>query len=102
MIKIYDCQGNPVERFAQVTSVFTFVPLTAPVLAAVVFGTIGLGGGIYETVLVDRVWPNNPSIIQPDRGGLNRGIFWAPVHMSYEIVLLLSAWMVWGNAYARA
>jgi hypothetical protein len=85
-----------------VTSVFTFVPLTALVLSAVVLGAIGLGGGIYETVLVDRAWPNNPAIIQPSRGGLNRGLFWAPVQMSYEVVLLLAAWMVWSNAYSRA
>ena len=84
------------------TSVFAFVPLTALLLATVVLGAMGLGGGIYETALVDRVWPNNPAIIQPSRGGLNRGIFWAPVHVSYEVVLLLSAWMVWGDGYARA
>ena len=46
-----------------VTPVFTFVPVTALILAAVVLGTIGLGGGIYETLLVDRVWSDNPAII---------------------------------------
>ena len=55
------------------TSVFAFVPLTALLLATVVLGAMGLGGGIYETALVDRAWPNNPAIIQPSRGGLNRG-----------------------------
>jgi hypothetical protein len=83
-------------------SVLTFVPVTALVLAAVVLGAIGLGGGIYETLLVDRVWPDNPAIIQPSRGGLNRGLFWGPIHALYEVALLASAWMVWSDAYARS
>lgn len=83
------------------TSVFTFVPASAFVLSAIVLGAIGLGGGIYETVLVDRVWPKNPAIIQPSRGGLNRKLFWAPVHAVYEVALLFSAWAIWSDAYAR-
>jgi hypothetical protein len=84
-----------------VTSVFTFVPPAAFVLSALVLGAIGLGGGIYETLLVDRVWPDNPAIIQPSRGGLNRALFWAPVHTLYEIALIISAWMVWSDTYNR-
>jgi hypothetical protein len=84
-----------------VTSVFTAVPPAAFVLSAVVLGAIGLGGGIYETLLVDRVWPGNPMIIQPSRGGLNRGLFWGPIHALYEVALLVSAWMVWSDGYAR-
>ena len=82
-------------------SVFAFVPPTAWVLSAVVLGAVGLGGGIYETLLVDRVWPKNPMIIQPNRGGLNRGLFWGPIHALYEVALLLSAWMVWSDVYSR-
>jgi hypothetical protein len=85
-----------------VTSVFTAVPPAAFVLSAVVLGAIGLGGGIYETLLVDRVWPGNPMIIQPSRGGLNRGLFWGPIHSLYEATLLVSAWMVWSDSYARS
>src|SRR5580658_9738093 len=88
-------------RLMHAMSVFAAVPLTAYVLSAFVLGAIGLGGGIYETLLVDRVWPANPLIIQPSRGGITRGLFWAPVHTLYEIALLLSAWMVWRDAYAR-
>ncbi len=83
------------------TSVFMAVPLSAYVLCAMVLGAIGLGGGIYETFLVDRVWPANPAIIQPNRGGINRGLFWGPVHTLYEVALLVSAWMVWRDATAR-
>jgi hypothetical protein len=77
------------------------MPPAAYVLPALILGSIGLGGGIYETLLVDRVWPGAPSIIQPGRGGINRGQFWAPVHTLYELALLLSAWMVWRDAIAR-
>jgi hypothetical protein len=81
----------------QVTSVF----VVAVPLAALVLGAIGLGGGVYETLIVDRVWPDNPALIQPRRGGINRGLFWAPVHTLYELALLVSAWLVWGDSYAR-
>src|ERR1700733_4022753 len=84
-----------------VASVFMAVPLAAYVLCAMVLGAIGLGGGIYETLLVDRVSPGNPAIIQPSRGGINRGLFWAPVHTLYELALLLSAWVVWRDNTAR-
>jgi hypothetical protein len=71
-------------------------------LGAVVCGTIALGGGIYETLLVDRVWPDNIVFIQPRRGGLDRKFFWAPIHTLYEIALLVSAWTLWGDTYARS
>ncbi len=72
------------------------VLLVTLVLAAVV-----LGGGIYENVLVDRVWPRNPALIQPARGGLNRGVFWTIVHPPYEVFLLASLWLNWTHAAAR-
>jgi hypothetical protein len=62
---------------------------------ALILGTVGLGGGIYETLLVDRVWPTHLAIIQPRRGGLDRKLFWVPVHTLYEIALLVSAWTLW-------
>jgi hypothetical protein len=81
----------------QVTSVF----VVAVPLFALVLGAIGIGGGIYETLIVDRVWPDNLAIIQPRRGGINRGVFWVPVHTLYELALLVSAWMVWSDTYTR-
>ena len=73
------------------------VPLVALALGAAV-----LGGGVYETLLVDRVWPWNPAIIQPARGGLNRGIFWTIVHPPYELALLASVWLNWAHPAARS
>jgi hypothetical protein len=71
-------------------------------LIALIFGAIGLGGGIYETLIVDRVWPVNLAIIQPKRGGLDRKLFWIPIHTLYEVTLLASAWTLWSNTYARS
>ena len=79
---------------------FTVVRMASP-LIALVLGTIGLGGGIYETLLVDRVWPANLAIIQPQRGGLDRKRFWIPVHTLYEIALVVSAWALW-KTHARS
>jgi hypothetical protein len=73
----------------------------APPLAAIVFGGIGLGGGIYETRVVDARWPTNPAIIQPRRGGINRGVFWAPVHILYELTLIVSVWFAWKDHQVR-
>jgi hypothetical protein len=70
-------------------------------LSAMVLGAIMLGGGIYETLLVDRVWPDNPAVIQPSRGGINRALFWMPAHTLYELALFITLWMVWHASEAR-
>ncbi len=70
-------------------------------LSAVVLGAIMFGGGIYETLLVDRVWPDNPAVIQPERGGLDRKLFWMPAHTLYELALFISLWMLWSAGDAR-
>lgn len=70
-------------------------------LAAILVGGIGLGGGIYETLLIDSRWPTNLAIIQPPRGGINRGFFWAPVHALYELTLVVFIWCAWNDDHAR-
>lgn len=60
-----------------------------------------LGGGLYETMLIDRVWPDNPRFVQPGRGGINRKLFWAPLHGLFEVVLLASIWIAWGDVQTR-
>lgn len=80
--------------------------VTSPVVAlaplvALILGAIALGGGIYETLLVDRAWPNNPAIVQPSRGGINRGFFWGPVHTLYELALVVAAWSAWSDREVR-
>jgi len=69
-------------------------------LLGVVLGAVGLGGGIYETLLVDAIWPKNVAIIQPSRGGIDRKLFWGPVQTTYEVVLLVLAWLLWRRGVA--
>ena len=64
-------------------------------LSAAVLGAIMLGGGIYETLLVDRVWPDRPAVIQPERGGIDRKLFWMPAHTLYELALFITLWTLW-------
>ncbi|MBO9656634.1 MAG: hypothetical protein J7562_20070 [Agrobacterium tumefaciens] len=71
------------------------------VMIAGILGTIGVGGGIYETFLVDRVWPSQPMLIQPARGGINRKLFWGPAHGLFEVVLLLAVWLTWAQPGIR-
>jgi hypothetical protein len=70
-------------------------------LLALVLGAVTLGGGFYETLLVDRVWPRTPAIIQPRRGGIDRKLFWGPVHGLFELTLLLALWLCWASPAAR-
>src|SRR4051812_18104071 len=69
--------------------------------AAMIFGAIGLGGGLYETLLIDRAWPRLPQLIQPQRGGIDRKRFWIPIHAAYELALVGSVWANWHAPFAR-
>jgi len=55
----------------------------------------GLGGGLYETVVVNPFWPARPEIIQPRRGGINRKWFWMPAHTVFELSLLTALVAGW-------
>jgi hypothetical protein len=70
-------------------------------LATLILGAVALGGGIYETLLIDRAWPNNPAMVQPTRGGISRGLFWAPVHALYELALIVTMWLAWSDSVVR-
>ncbi|WP_425647484.1 hypothetical protein [Agrobacterium leguminum] len=71
------------------------------IVVAGVLGSVGLGGGIYETLLVDRVWPSQPMLIQPERGGIDRKLFWGPAHGLFEVALLLALWLTWAHPAIR-
>ena len=66
-------------------------------VAAACFALILVGGGFYEVLVVDPAWPNRPDLIQPDRGGISRRRFWAPVHTLFELSVisaLIAAWSI--------
>ena len=55
----------------------------------------GLGGALYEFIVVDAVWPNRPDVVMPSRGGLSRKRFWITIHILFELLLVASLTMAW-------
>lgn len=60
-----------------------------------------LGGGFYEFIVVDAVWPRRPDIVVPSRGGLSRKRFWITIHVLFEILLVASLVMAWSVPEVR-
>ncbi len=75
---------------------------TLLVAATTALALIGLGGGLYETAVVDPAWPARPDIVQPQRGGLSRKRFWAPAHVALEFGLAASLVAAWSHETVRA
>jgi hypothetical protein len=59
------------------------------------------GGGIYESVVLDPVWPGRPAIIQAQHGGVSRRRFWIPVHGAVEVALIAAVIVTWGHPEVR-
>ena len=59
------------------------------------------GGGLYETLVVDPVWPGRPGIIQPRNGGISRRRFWIPAHSVFEVLLIVALIVAWDDADVR-
>jgi hypothetical protein len=62
---------------------------------------ISLGGGLYEFLVVDPHWPRRPDIIQPDRGGISRKMFWIPAHTMFELALIGALVIAWSLSEVR-
>jgi hypothetical protein len=75
----------------------------APILVAIVvfLACASVGGGLYEFLVLDPVWPNRPAIIQPRNGGVSRRRFWIPVHTAFELALIVAIIACWGNHAVR-
>ena len=71
------------------------------IAAATALGMVLVGGGLYETVVVDPVWPMRPDLVQPSRGGISRKRFWIPAHVVFELTLIASTVLGWGAADVR-
>lgn len=71
-------------------------------LAVVVFlACAQLGGGIYEHLVLDPVWPGRPAIVQPRNGGVSRRRFWIPAHAAFEVALIAAFISAWGHPGVR-
>jgi len=72
----------------------TLVLIAVTTLAA----CISLGGALYEALVVDPYWPSRPGIIQTHNGGISRVRFWLPVHPVFEVLLVVTLVVTWGDA----
>lgn len=75
--------------------------MTIVIALACALALVGLGGGLYEFLVVDPFWPRRPELIQPDRGGISRRRFWIPAHIAFELLLILSLVGAWSHADIR-
>ncbi|MCV7280682.1 hypothetical protein H7J88_13615 [Mycolicibacterium flavescens] len=71
------------------------------IAAAALTSGVLLGAGIYETVVVDPVWPKRPGIVQARNGGLSRQRFWLPAHTMCEVLLILALITAWDRPDVR-
>ena len=76
-------------------------PSLAAIALAAGLAFIGIGGALYEFLVVDPAWPNRPELIQPERGGVSRKRFWIPAHTAFELTLIAALVMAWAQPSVR-
>jgi hypothetical protein len=69
---------------------------------AAALALISLGGGFYEILVVDPVWPKRPDLVQPARGGISRKRFWIAAHVAFEVMLIASLVWAWSQPAVRS
>ena len=68
------------------------------IAATTLVACISLGGALYEALAVDPFWPKRPGIVQSRNGGIARVRFWLPVHILFEVLLVVTLVFTWGDA----
>ena len=68
---------------------------------AALLSAIGIGGALYEALVIDTAWPKNPSLIQPQQGGVLRTRFWIPAHVALELTLMAAIALNWASSHMR-
>jgi hypothetical protein len=69
--------------------------------AVVLLACASLGGAVYESLVLDPVWPGRPAIIQAQHGGVSRKRFWLPIHGAFEVALVAAVIVTWGHPDVR-
>ncbi|WP_029117454.1 hypothetical protein [Mycobacterium sp. URHB0044] len=77
------------------------VPVLVLLSTVVFLACASLGGGIYEHLVLDPVWPSRPAIIQAPHGGVSRRRFWIPAHSAFEVILIAALVVTWGQPEVR-
>jgi hypothetical protein len=78
-----------------------WTPTLVVIAAATFMACALLGGGLYETLVVDPAWPKRPGLVQPHNGGISRRRFWIPAHTAFEVLLITALIAAWGEGPAR-
>jgi uncharacterized iron-regulated membrane protein len=68
---------------------------------AAALALVSLGGGFYEILTIDRVWPGRPELVQPAQGGISVKRFWIPAHTAFELMLIAALVAGWGQYAVR-
>jgi hypothetical protein len=71
------------------------------VLAAVFVLVLEMGGSLYEHLVVDTAWVDNPRLVQSARGGIDRKLFWIPIHGALTLALMGAIIATWSERAAR-
>lgn len=77
-------------------------PILVLIAVTTLAACISLGGALYEALVVDPYWPKRPGIIQTHNGGISRVRFWLPVHTLFEVLLVVTLVLTWGDANVGA
>ncbi len=78
-----------------------WTPTLVLIAITTVAACVTLGGGLYEFLVVDPAWPKRPGIIRPRNGGVSRARFWVPAHTIFEVLLIATVVVAWGDADVR-
>ncbi len=65
------------------------------IYASILLLAFEVGGGLYEHLVLDRAWPENPALIHVAEGGANRATFWIGIHGALGLSLLAGLWAAW-------
>jgi hypothetical protein len=72
-------------------------PILVLIAVTTLVSCVSLGGALYEALVVDPFWPKRPGIIQSQNGGISRVRFWLPVHTLFEVLLVVTLVLTWGD-----
>ena len=78
-----------------------WTPTLVLIAVATLASCVLLGGGLYELLVIDPVWPKRPGIIQPRNGGVSRVRFWVPAHTLFEVLLIAALIAAWQDPQVR-
>lgn len=78
-----------------------WTPTLALLAVVVLLACVLVGGGFYESRVVDPAWPYRPGIIQPRSGGIARRRFWVPSHTAFEVLAVVAVFVVWAQPDVR-